>query len=140
MVYDQDDENKLKFLKNDFSFLEIDGMGRRVWKDALITRHLRNPFLTGSWGNFQTNYYKNFLNHILFIILNRSSFVKRLDKNINRCHLKNIFFISFNNMVHTSYDFSCFFLFFLKKIIFIFIFGGQSGNCRGLVYLIWNKY
>ena len=27
MVYDQDDENKLKFLKNAFSFLEIDGMG-----------------------------------------------------------------------------------------------------------------
>ena len=137
MVYDQDDENKLKFLKNAFSFLEIDGMGRRVWKDALITRHLRNPFLTGSWGNFQTNYYKNFLNHILFIILNRSSFVKRLDKNINRCHLKNIFFISFNNMVHMTFHV---FSFFLKKNIFIFIFGGQSGNCRGLVYLIWNKY
>ena len=125
MVYDQDDENKLKFLKNAFSFLEIDGMGRRVWKDALITRHLRNPFLTGSWGNFQTNYYKDFLNHILlFIILNRSSFVKRLDKNINRCHLKNIFFISFNNMVHMT--FHVFSFFFLKKIIFFFNFWGAK--------------
>ena len=40
MDYDQDDENKLKFLKNAFSFLEIDGMGRRFWKDALITRSI----------------------------------------------------------------------------------------------------
>ena len=41
----QEDENKLKLLKNVFSFIEIDGMGKsRVWKEALILDWLMRLF------------------------------------------------------------------------------------------------